>query len=94
MAEPERLSVVLDRAAEAKVAERWRLFGPEWHERRRRLWAASEAKTHGSGGVGLLARVNGLLVETIRRGLVELESGARLERWTGAAGWWRPLGGG
>ena len=58
----------------------WRYFGPKCDERRRRLWAASEAKTHGSGGVALLARMTGLAVETIRRGLVELESGARLER--------------
>ena len=74
------MSEVLDRVAEAKVAERWRLFGPECDERRRRLWAASEAKTHGTGGVALLARVTGLAEETIRRGLGELEGGERLER--------------
>jgi len=72
--------VVLDRVAEVKVAERWRLFGPECDERRRRLWAASEAKTHGLGGVALVARVTGLAEETVRRGLGELESGERLER--------------
>jgi len=74
------LRVVLDRVVEAKIAERWRLFGPECDERRRRLWAASEAKTHGPGGVALLARVTGLVEETIRRGIEELESGERLER--------------
>ena len=72
--------MVLDRVAEAKIAERWRLFGPECDERRRRLWAASEAKTYGSGGVALLARVTGLAEETVRRGLAELEGGERLER--------------
>jgi hypothetical protein len=66
--------------AEAKIAERWRLFGPECDERRRRMWAASEAKTHGPGGVALLARVTGLAEETVRRGLGELEGGERLER--------------
>jgi hypothetical protein len=66
--------------AEAKIAERWRLFGAECDERRRRLWAASEAKTHGPGGVARLARVTGLSEETVRRGLVEVESGERLER--------------
>ena len=80
MPEADRLSVVLDRVAEAKIAERWRLFGPECDERRRRLWAASEAKTYGSGGVALLARVTGLAEETVRRGLAELEGGERLER--------------
>jgi Rhodopirellula transposase DDE domain len=78
--EPERLAVVLDRVAEAKIAERWCLFGPECDERRRRLWAASEAKTHGPGGVALVAAVTELSEETIRRGLVELESGERLGR--------------
>jgi hypothetical protein len=74
------LAVVLDRVAEAKIAERWRLFGPECDERRRRLWAASEAKTHGPGGLAVVARVTELSEETIRRGLAELESGERLER--------------
>ena len=80
MPEAERLAVVLDRVAEAKIVERWRLFGPECDERRRRLWAASEAETHGPGGVAVLARVTALSEETIRRGLAELESGDRLER--------------
>jgi len=74
------LAAALDRVAEAKIAERWRLFGPECDERRRRVWAASEAKTHGPGGVALLARVTGLSEETVRRGLAELEGGERLER--------------
>jgi hypothetical protein len=63
-----------------KIAERWRLFGPECDQRRRRLWAASEAKAHGSGGVALVAGVTGLAEETVRGGLAELDSGERLER--------------
>jgi hypothetical protein len=47
---------------------------------RRRLWAASEAKTHGPRGVALVAAVTGLSEETVRRGLVELESGERPAR--------------
>jgi hypothetical protein len=43
------LAAALDRVAEPKIAERWRLFGLECDERRRRLWGASEAKTHGPG---------------------------------------------
>ena len=80
MPEPDRLAAALDRVAEAKIAERWRLFGPECDERRRRVWAASEAKTHGPGGVALLARVTGLSEETVRRGVAELGGGERLER--------------
>lgn len=79
MPEPERLSAVLDRAADAKIAERWRLFGPECDERRRRLWAVSEANAHGPGGMALLARVRGLSEETVRRGIAELEVRERLE---------------
>jgi len=62
------------------MAARWRSFGPECDERRKRLWAASEAKAHGPGGVALAARVTGLSQETVRRGVAELESGERLER--------------
>jgi hypothetical protein len=91
--EPERLSAVLDRVAEAKIAERWRLFSPECDERRRRLWAASEAKAHGPGGVEMVARVTDLAEETVLRGMRELESGERLEpgqvrRAGGGAGRW------
>jgi Rhodopirellula transposase DDE domain len=74
------LSAVLDRVAEAKIAERWRLFGPECDERRRRMWAASEAKAYGPGGVALVAGMTGLAEETVRRGIEELESGQRVER--------------
>ena len=80
MLEPERLSAVLDRVAESKIAERWRLFAPECDERRRRMWAAIEARVYGPGGVVLVARATGISEETIRRGLAELESGERLER--------------
>jgi len=62
------------------MAARWQSFGSECDERRRRLWAASEAKAHGPGGAALAARVTGLSEETVRRGLAELESGERLER--------------
>ena len=53
------------------------------------MWAASEAKTYGPGGVALLAGVTGLSEETVRRGLGELESGERL----GAGQVRRPGGG-
>jgi transposase len=62
------------------MTARWEAFGPECDERRRRLWAASEARAHGSGGVALAAGVTGVSQETVRRGLSELESGERLER--------------
>jgi hypothetical protein len=84
---------VLDRVAEAKIAARWRSFGPECDERRRWLWAVSEAKLRGRDGVALLARVTGLAEETIGRGLAELRSRERLERTQVRVNWWRASGG-
>ncbi|MDQ3029911.1 MAG: ISAzo13 family transposase [Actinomycetota bacterium] len=65
--------------AQAKIAERWRLFGPECDERRRRLWAAAEARAHGSDGVGLVVAATGISQATIYRGLQELEADKRLD---------------
>jgi hypothetical protein len=42
-------------------------------ERQRRLYAALEARKHGRGGQRLLALITGLHVQTIRRGLRELD---------------------
>lgn len=54
-----------------------RLAG-ELNERQRRLWAASEARAAGRGGVAATARATGISVETIRKGMAELEAGQRL----------------
>jgi len=48
-------------------------------ERRRRLWAAAEACSHGRGGIAAVARATGIDEETVRRGVRELESGEVLE---------------
>lgn len=63
------------RLAEARIAERWRLLGREFDERRRRLWAAAEARVHGTGGVAVVARATEISPDTIRRGVAELEAG-------------------
>lgn len=44
-------------------------------ERGRRLWAATEAKAIGHGGIALVSRATGVSYSTIRRGLKELEAG-------------------
>ncbi len=44
-------------------------------ERGRRLWAATEAKAIGHGGIALVSRATGVSYSTIMRGLKELESG-------------------
>jgi hypothetical protein len=64
-------------------------MAPELNERQRRLWAASEARSAGWGGIAATARATGMAIDTIRKGIVELESGERL-----AAGRVRRLGGG
>ena len=64
--------------AQAKIAERWRLFGAECDERRRRLWAAAEARSHGPDGVRLVVAATGISQATIYRGLADLEDGERL----------------
>ena len=54
-------------------------MAPELNERQRRLWAASEARAAGRGGVTATARATGMAIDTIRKGIAELESGERLE---------------
>src|SRR5450755_2370588 len=44
---------------ESKIAERYRALGPELNERQRRLWAASEARSHGRGGIAAVVRATG-----------------------------------
>ena len=64
---------------EVVIGEKFRALAGELNERQRRLWAASEARAAGRGGVSATARATGMAVDTIRKGIVELESGERLE---------------
>jgi Rhodopirellula transposase DDE domain len=57
------------RALAAKVARLW----PHLDERARRLFAASEARDIGHGGVSMVSRACGLSRVTITKGLQELE---------------------
>ncbi len=65
---------------EEAIGERYRALAAELDERRRRLWAAAEARSHGRGGVTAVARATGMSATTIHKGLGELESGETLER--------------
>jgi transposase len=49
-------------------------------ERGRRMWAASEARVLGRGGIAAVSRASGISPNTIRKGMREIESGERLER--------------
>jgi len=64
---------------EAAIGERHRLLSPELDERRRRLWAAAEARAVGPGGITAVVRATGISESTVLRGLEDLESGERLD---------------
>jgi hypothetical protein len=64
---------------EAAIGERFRALAGELNERQRRLWAASEARSAGRGGIAATARATGISVPTIRKGIAELGAGERLE---------------
>ena len=66
-------------ADEDAIGERFRALAGELDERRRRLWAAAEARSCGRGGIAAVARATGISESTIRKGLRELDSGERLE---------------
>jgi hypothetical protein len=64
---------------EAAIGEKSRALAGELNERQRRLWAASEARAVGRGGIAVTARATGMAIDTIRKGMAELESGERLD---------------
>jgi hypothetical protein len=63
-------------------------LAPVFTERSRRVWAATEARALGHGGVALVERATGISRSTIQRGLRELASGvmAPAERTRRAGG--------
>ncbi len=61
------------------IGEKFRALAGELNERQRRLWAASEARAAGRGGIVVTARATGMSVPTIRKGIAELGRGERLE---------------
>ena len=50
-------------------------LGPALNERSRRLWAATEAKALGHGGIAVVVQATGISRSTIQRGVRELEAG-------------------
>jgi hypothetical protein len=64
------------------IRQKYELLSTELDERRRRLWAASEAQALGHGGVAAVAKATGLAESTIRLGQRELRhrSGAAPSR--------------
>ena len=78
---------------EQAIGERYRALAGELDERRRRLWAAAEARVCGRGGIAAVARATGISVGTIKRGLADLDSPVRFsaDRVRRAGGGRRPL---
>jgi Rhodopirellula transposase DDE domain len=64
---------------EVAIGTKFRALAGELNERQRRLWAASEARAAGRGGIAATARATGISVPTIRKGIAELESGEQLD---------------
>ncbi|MCA1678845.1 MAG: ISAzo13 family transposase [Actinobacteria bacterium] len=60
---------------EVTIGVKFRALAGELNERQRRLWAASEARAAGRGGIAATARATGMAVDTIRMGIGELEGG-------------------
>ena len=66
-----------DAKVEARIRRKFRLVAVELDERRRRQWAAAEARDAGWGGISLVARATGLSRPTIMAGLKDLERSAK-----------------
>jgi len=58
------------------IQARFDALGPFLNERDRRLFAASEARAAGRGGIAAVSRVTGIARSTVGRGLADLRSGA------------------
>jgi hypothetical protein len=58
---------------------KYKALAPALSERARRIWAATEARAAGRGGIAGVVRATGIAYSTVVRGLDELESGARAE---------------
>ena len=67
------------------IKARFEALAPQLNERARRLFAASEARAAGHGGVTAVAEVTGVARSTIGRGLAELRSGGAHRRAASAA---------
>src|ERR687890_2609330 len=63
----------------AGICARFALLLPHLDERGRRLFAATEARAAGYGGIAAVSRATGIAVSTIGRGLKELGTAARLD---------------
>src|SRR4051794_26131407 len=66
----------VDAEVRGQLARRFEVLLPHLNERQQRLAMATEARLLGHGGVRAVAEASGVSATTVRRGVVELESGA------------------
>ena len=60
---------------EKGLRAKYNSLAPELNERARRIWAATEAREIGRGGIALVSRATKIAYSTIVRGLHELQAG-------------------
>lgn len=76
--------------AESTIRDKYQALSSVLDERSRRLWAATEARAHGYGGIATVARATGMSRNTVRSGLAELDSGVEYSDRLRAPGGGRP----
>ena len=64
-----------------KIRAKYEALSPALNERMRRLWAGTEARALGRGGIAIVARGTGLARNTIVRGLEELGEAGAMDSW-------------
>jgi transposase len=74
---------------ESVIREKYAALAAHLTERGRRIWAATEARSYGRGGIAAVYRATGITDKTIRRGVREFRVGRGTE-----AGRMRGVGGG
>jgi DDE family transposase len=60
---------------EAAIAQRWELLSPHLDERQRRLWAGTEARSMGRGGIAAVSRATGMSRSTLQDAVGEIDAG-------------------
>ena len=60
---------------ENALKEKYKIIGPHLDEKARRLWAATEAKSIGWGGITKVAKIANMSPITVRSGLQDIASG-------------------
>ncbi len=62
------------------IKTRFKALSPHLDERSRRLFAASEARAAGYGGIAAVSEVTGIARSTVGRGLSDLDAGGQGNR--------------